>query len=157
MSTSRYRRSNRRPSMRRRGKVEDVRSVVIDAVPDERGISQVRRRGDGGGTAGRRRLPLRQHGDGVRLSIREVDEPGIVRDRGDVPRLVRDAGAAREPRRNAAPELLAMEDVQHPSRELRAERSLLSDEPQESDEPARRDSVVDPVVECGLVLYPASK
>src|SRR5436190_14069138 len=112
MSTSRYRRSSRRPSMRRRGKVEDAASVVIDAIPDERGVPDVRRGRDGGRASRRGRLPLGEHRDGVWLPIGQVDETGIVRDGGNVARLVRDPSLARQSGGDSAAKLLAMENVE---------------------------------------------
>jgi hypothetical protein len=75
-----------------------------------------------------------------------------VRDGGDVARLVGDPGLPRQPGRDAAAELLPVEDLEHLPRVLRSDCSLLADEPQQSDEPARGDPVVDPVLERRLVL-----
>ena len=65
----------------------------------------------------------------------QVDDPGVVRDGGDLAGLVRDARLARQAGRNTVPELLAVQNVQHLARQLRTERALLGDEPQQSDEP----------------------
>ena len=68
------------------------------------------------------------------------------------PVLLRHARLARQSRWNAAPELLAMQDVQHLARELGGERALLADEAEQAHEPAGRDTIVDPVLERELVL-----
>ena len=106
----------------------------------------------------RRRVPLGEHRDGVWLPIGEVDEPGIVRDGGDVPGLVRDPGASRQPRRDATPELLRDGERRAScarARELNARSSPMRRRSPTS--PSRRDAVVDPVLERGLVLDSAPK
>ena len=98
---------------------------------------------------------LRQDHQHVRLPSFEVHDTGIVVHGRDVARFVGDAGRFRQAGRDAAAILLVEQNLQHLVARILRVRLAIGDQAEKLEETIGGDLVVQPGLECSLILHAA--